>query len=263
MTFRTFALLACTLASAAVRSGAAESVPTGLSDRAVRLTWEKTPDGWRLDTAAVRTPRGDLALGTPSGEYTLLYSATAPSTAPVPMGWSGPGGVFPEPAYHYLTPKWADVRTPVALNTAGEARRFFPTSAERTAGRCVGVCAHGRHRRHPGRVVAGPGVSRRCTCDAHGDGEEGRLVFARDPDAHHGFSGGTRVGGRPRLLPGRGHPVRLRTRAGLWPGAARPSGTRARARGLDARVGVDGEERRDAWRDRRARHGRRSLAGGQ
>ncbi|MCX6954610.1 MAG: glycerophosphoryl diester phosphodiesterase [Verrucomicrobia bacterium] len=132
MTSRRFALLAFALVSFVRPGEGAEPTPL-LSDPAARLSWEKTPDGWRLGAAAVRTARGDLPLGTPSGEYTLLYSVTAPVKTPVPMPWSGPGGVFPEPAYHYLTPKWADVRTPVALNTAGEARRFYPTTAERTA----------------------------------------------------------------------------------------------------------------------------------
>lgn len=126
-------LLALTVTFAPWSGFAADPAPPALSDQAARLVWAKSDAGWRLSTAAVRTPRGDLTLGTASGEYTLLYAPTAPAKTPVPMTWSGPGGVFPEPIYHYLTPKWADVRSPVAMNTAGEAKRFFPQTAERGA----------------------------------------------------------------------------------------------------------------------------------
>lgn len=133
MILRTFVCFTLSLVVFPFRVAAAEAASPVLSDQAARLVWAKSDAGWRLSTAAVRTPRGDLTLGAASGEYTLLYAPTAPAKTPVPMTWSGPGGVFPEPIYHYLTPKWADVRSPVAMNTAGEAKRFFPQIAERGA----------------------------------------------------------------------------------------------------------------------------------
>lgn len=100
---------------------------------ALRLSWINTTAGWRLNEALVRSGTRELPLGAPSGEYTLLYSPDAPTKTPMPIPWKGPGGTFPEPAYRYLIGKWEDVRTPVALNVAGEARTFLPTSAERDA----------------------------------------------------------------------------------------------------------------------------------
>jgi hypothetical protein len=110
---------------------AAEPAPE-LRNDAVRLAWQRTAEGWQLAAAELLGPSGAQTIGKPSGEYTLLYSSEAPSTSPVPIRWSGPGGVFPEPIYRYLTGKWQDVTTPVALNIAGEAHAFFPTDAKRT-----------------------------------------------------------------------------------------------------------------------------------
>lgn len=133
MTLRSFAAVASLLVlSVSAAPSARTSVPT-LSDSATRLEWENSPAGWRLRTVAVRSPAGERSLGSPSGEYTLLYAPAAPSKAPVKFPWSGPGGVFPEPIYRYLIGKWNDVLSPVALNVAGQERRFFPSTAERPA----------------------------------------------------------------------------------------------------------------------------------
>lgn len=104
-----------------------------LESSALRLSWTQTSAGWRLNEATLRGGARERALGGASGEYTLLYSAPAPAKTPVPMPWKGAGGIFPEPNYRYLIGKWGDVRMPVALNVAGEARTFLPQSAERDA----------------------------------------------------------------------------------------------------------------------------------
>lgn len=124
-----FVALSCILTPALT---AAADAPA-LEDSASRLVWKQTPAGWQLSNVAVRTVSGELKLGVPSGEYTVIYSPTAPLTEPVAMQWHGPGGVFPEPSYRYLIGKWKDATSPVALNVAGEAQAFFPAAAERAS----------------------------------------------------------------------------------------------------------------------------------
>ena len=43
-----------------------------LSDATCRLVWKKNSDGWRLHDVGVSNEFKNLALGAPSGEYTLL-----------------------------------------------------------------------------------------------------------------------------------------------------------------------------------------------
>ncbi|HEY0946880.1 MAG TPA: hypothetical protein VGD81_16485, partial [Opitutaceae bacterium] len=103
-----------------------------LADAASRVTWEHSPEGWRLRSADVQTPAGAVPVGTPAGDYTLLYSPEKPPAEPVPVFWTGHDGeAFPEKIYRYTTPTWREATIPVALNTAGEAYRFFPAQFER------------------------------------------------------------------------------------------------------------------------------------
>ena len=100
-----------------------------LADSVCRLVWEHASDGWRLRTAVVRSPGGDIRVGDPSGEYTVLYAAEPPATSSPPVSWTGHTEPFPEPVYNYTAPTWREATMPVALNTAGEARRFLPDDA--------------------------------------------------------------------------------------------------------------------------------------
>jgi len=62
---------------------AAQLAEITLTDSAARLVWKKSPAGWHLhEVSALSSPSSPaLAPGTPSGRYTLLYSATARFTA--------------------------------------------------------------------------------------------------------------------------------------------------------------------------------------
>ena len=110
----------------------ARSQKLTLSDTVARLEWTRAESGWKLTVAAVRTPGAELPLGQAMGEYTLLYSASAPPKTSAPFTLPGGTEPFPEKAYIYNTAKWADATTPVALNVAGDAQRFFPDAGERT-----------------------------------------------------------------------------------------------------------------------------------
>lgn len=109
---------------------AAEAPAPALTDAQTTLAWNRDAGGWRLVRVARRTPAGEQNVGGPTGEYTFLYSAKEPDRTPAVIPWSGPGGRFPEPSYRRPTEHWANLTGPVALNTAGEAHRFFPSEAE-------------------------------------------------------------------------------------------------------------------------------------
>ena len=116
----------------AVASFAAPAGSTAeLENAELRLRWRETPDGWKLDTLETKGAASQSGWGALSGEYTILFSAGPVPSEPVPIAWPGGTGAFPESSYYYLTGKWREATTPVALNTAGEAVRFWPKQAER------------------------------------------------------------------------------------------------------------------------------------
>jgi hypothetical protein len=83
-----------------------------LADRAVRLEWKRETAGWRASAVAVRAGGRWIPVGTPSGEYTVLFATSKP-----------------------------DAKGVVA-NTAGEAFRFLPNVATARSGgvRFTGEC---------------------------------------------------------------------------------------------------------------------------
>jgi hypothetical protein len=102
-----------------------------LENERVRFAWQASDKGWRLTEASLLakgqvTPVGDLR-----GEYTVLFSETAPSTEPIELPTPNNPNVFPEPTYRGATLSWKDARIPAALNRAGKAWQFYPESAER------------------------------------------------------------------------------------------------------------------------------------
>jgi hypothetical protein len=109
-------------------SNAAESKLT-LANDALRLTWQQTADGWRLQDAFSRSGREEASLGLPSGEYTLLFTANAPSKEGDPLPWRGNPDGFPEPVFKHTQKMWRQAMGPAAMNTAGEVQAFFPKQA--------------------------------------------------------------------------------------------------------------------------------------
>jgi len=94
------------------------------------LEWKQTGEGYRLQQLAV----GGRQLPQPSGEYLVLYSAGKPDSLPdLRLAATHPGG-FSLKEYTYLTKNWERNISPVAMNTAGKAIRFFPSSATRANG---------------------------------------------------------------------------------------------------------------------------------
>ena len=71
------------VSSSALAQLAAPLAEIALTDSAARLVWKKSPAGWHLhEISALSSPSSPaLTLGTPSGRYTLLYSAAANFTA--------------------------------------------------------------------------------------------------------------------------------------------------------------------------------------
>lgn len=102
-----------------------------LENGTVRLIWVQSDQGWRLTTAGLHDGDRWVAAGNPSGEYTILFSPTAPAAEGVPPAWRGDPAGFPEPSYKHTTLMWRQANSPVALNQAGTPVAFFPAEAMR------------------------------------------------------------------------------------------------------------------------------------
>jgi hypothetical protein len=123
--------LTATLAGLTLATGAAAQTDITLSDTKARLVWSRTAEGWTLRTAAALGPQGELTLGTPSGRYTLLYSATAPDKTSLGPALSTFYDLAAEPKNGHIENSWSRATDGVALNVAGEARTFVPRDATR------------------------------------------------------------------------------------------------------------------------------------
>lgn len=103
-----------------------------LENAQLRIVWQKTGEGWKIQRAEVKKgTRWDKSL-TPSGEYTLLFTEEKPSTESAQTFEKSTGGKFPEDNYHYQQVQWKESTTAVALNTAGKAYHFFPENGKQT-----------------------------------------------------------------------------------------------------------------------------------
>lgn len=123
--------LTATLAGVTLAAGAAAQTDITLSDTKARLAWSRTAEGWTLHTAAAIGPQGELALGTPSGRYTLLYSASTPDKKSLGPALSTFYDLAAEPKNGHIENSWSRATDAVALNVAGEARTFAPRDASR------------------------------------------------------------------------------------------------------------------------------------
>jgi len=93
------------------------------------VQWQQTSNGWHVSMVSVRAGDQQKQVGSPSGEYTLLYAAEKPSTMPVADIKTSTGRDFPGSVYKYLTRQWQQAIGSVPLNTAGRAYHFFPQDA--------------------------------------------------------------------------------------------------------------------------------------
>ncbi|GAB2791976.1 hypothetical protein GCM10027275_41040 [Rhabdobacter roseus] len=103
---------------------------TSLSNERLQVVWKDSPQGWRIQKVAVKKGTRWVEELTPSGEYTLLFTDTKPSTEAAETFEKITGGKFPEDNYHYQREQWKESTTAVALNTAGQAYHFFPKSVK-------------------------------------------------------------------------------------------------------------------------------------
>lgn len=102
-----------------------------LSSRALQLNWSKGNNGWQLQQLSVRKGQQWISLPGVSGAYTVLYAQQKPDSIPQPIyDTAGKQVLFPEPHYRYTIPVWAEATSPVAMNIAGEAIRFFPDAVQ-------------------------------------------------------------------------------------------------------------------------------------
>jgi len=104
-----------------------------LADGSARLVFEATTEGWRLKEAAALQGGRVLPFGQPSGRYSVLYAATAPSADPVGPGLGEFYDLGAELRIPHLERQWALTTDAVSLNTAGEAIGFLPRDAVRRA----------------------------------------------------------------------------------------------------------------------------------
>lgn len=105
---------------------ASQSTSAVLEDQACKLEWKRGEKGWALVRAETKGDASGLALSAPSGEYTLLYSATpVEAKASTPLRCpSAPE--FPEDNHTEAMRKWLEGTSAVSLNTAGESLHFYP-----------------------------------------------------------------------------------------------------------------------------------------
>ncbi|WP_225865726.1 glycoside hydrolase family protein [Dyadobacter aurulentus] len=101
--------------------------PNQLSNDHIKVVWQGKADGtFPIATLQVKKEGKWIEGPKPSGEHTLLYSATKPSTEPTETFEKITGGKFPEEAYHYQQEQWKESINDVSLNKAGQAFHFLP-----------------------------------------------------------------------------------------------------------------------------------------
>ena len=109
---------------------AQRTVVKSLANNAIRIQWRQIDGALKIEEVSIRQNDRWTKTIPPSGEYTLLYSETKPSTESAETFEKITGGKFPEDAYHYQQTQWKESTTGVALNTAGQAFHFYPQTGE-------------------------------------------------------------------------------------------------------------------------------------
>lgn len=107
-----------------------------IGNDAVTISWHNTDDGWKISDVRIRKEQSWKSVGTPSGEYTFLYSAQKPDSA-LTIFKTSTGSIFPGESYYYQKQVWEEATRPVTLNNAGEAIHFFPESMSREGDKVV------------------------------------------------------------------------------------------------------------------------------
>lgn len=91
----------------------------------LKLSWTLTEEGYQLDTFALKSSEGLKQIAQPIGEYRFRYTdSIGKANANVHDHFD-----FPDSSYVYITGRWKNGVTPVALDREGEEWRFFPSDA--------------------------------------------------------------------------------------------------------------------------------------
>lgn|GEM_PF-204405 len=102
-----------------------------LSSATLQLQWNRSASGWQLQQLSVKKGATWTRMSGVSGEYTVLYTPQKPDSIPVTLyDEKGKKVSFPESHYRYTIPVWKEATLPVAMNTAGQAIRFYPSSLQ-------------------------------------------------------------------------------------------------------------------------------------
>ncbi len=99
----------------------------------LQLSWKSTNKGHLLEKVNVNVGGKVLSVDNTSGEYTILYSSEKPVSEPNWNQIDQKAKTFPERSYNLLIDRWIQNLDEVALNTAGEAINFFPSTAFQTS----------------------------------------------------------------------------------------------------------------------------------
>ncbi|MGG7661493.1 glycerophosphoryl diester phosphodiesterase [Dyadobacter sp. BHUBP1] len=126
----TFLLPILLSALTVLQARAQRTVVKSLSNNAIRIQWRQVDSALKIEEVSLKQNDRWTKTIPPSGEYTLLYSETRPSTESAETFEKITGGKFPEDAYHYQQTQWKESTTGVALNTAGQAFHFYPQTGE-------------------------------------------------------------------------------------------------------------------------------------
>jgi hypothetical protein len=121
-----------TVSFLASQAAAQQKNPFSLSNGQIYIDWalDKNRD-WKLQKVQVKKGNRWIEAAVPSGEFTLLYSSSKPSSEPSESFEKITGGKFPEDVYHYQQTQWKESITEVPLNTSGTAYHFFPSSMQK------------------------------------------------------------------------------------------------------------------------------------
>ncbi|REG78253.1 glycoside hydrolase family 88 protein [Algoriphagus antarcticus] len=101
-----------------------------LENDQLKVSWEKTAEGWEVYDVSIKSGSSWKSIPNPSGEYTILRSETKPEEFSAQTFQTISGQDFPEEIYKYQVNLWKDRTNEVSLNTAGEAFYYFPDEAQ-------------------------------------------------------------------------------------------------------------------------------------
>lgn len=111
------------------QAAAQRPLPASLKNDHIQISWARgNKRDWNVHQVRVKKDGKWVEIAVPSGEYTLLYSETKPSSEPKETFEKITGGKFPEDSYHYQQVQWKESTTEVSLNTAGKAYHFHPSA---------------------------------------------------------------------------------------------------------------------------------------